>query len=46
VPINSDYDLYSKGPDGLSLKPLTAAPSRDDIVRANNGSFIGIAADY
>ena len=46
VPINSDYDLYSKGPDGLSVKPLTAAHSRDDIVRANNGNFIGIAEDY
>jgi general secretion pathway protein G len=46
VPINSDYDLYSKGPDGASVKPLTAAASRDDIVRANNGGFIGIAADY
>jgi general secretion pathway protein G len=46
VPINSDYDLYSKGPDGASVKPLTAAASRDDIVRANNGSFIGLASDY
>ena len=46
VPINSDYDLYSKGPDGLSQKPLTAAPSRDDIVRGNDGSFIGVAEDY
>jgi len=46
VPINSDYDLYSKGPDGLSVKPLTAAASRDDIIRANNGSFIGLAEDY
>jgi len=46
VPINSDYDLYSKGPDGLSVKPLTAAASWDDIVRGNNGSFIGIASDY
>jgi general secretion pathway protein G len=46
VPINSDYDLYSKGPDGASVAPLTAVTSRDDIVRANNGSFIGIASDY
>jgi general secretion pathway protein G len=46
VPINSDYDLYSKGPDGASVKPLTADDSRDDIVRANNGSFIGLASDY
>lgn len=46
VPINSDYDLYSMGPDGRSVPPLTAAMSRDDIVRAGNGSFVGIAADY
>jgi general secretion pathway protein G len=46
VPINSDYDLYSMGPDGASTAPLTAANSRDDIVRGNNGSFIGVAADY
>ena len=46
VPINSEYDLYSVGPDGDSMPPLTAKPSRDDIVMANNGSFIGPASDY
>ena len=46
VPINSDYDLYSMGKDGASVSPLTAKPSRDDIVRANNGKFVGPAADY
>lgn len=46
VPINSDFDLYSKGPDGDSKPPLTAAASRDDIVRANDGHFIGKAEDY
>jgi general secretion pathway protein G len=46
VPLNSDYDLYSGGPDGESLPPLTAAPSRDDIVRAGDGAFIGKAIDY
>lgn len=46
VPINTDFDLYSMGPDGVSLPPLTAQPSRDDIVRANNGAFIGVATDY
>ncbi len=46
VPINSDFDLYSMGPDGASVAPLTAMASRDDIVRANNGSFIGIASEY
>ena len=33
VPLNSDYDLYSMGPDGKSQPPLTAKASRDDIVR-------------
>lgn len=46
VPINSDYDLYSMGKDGASQPPLTAKASRDDIIRANNGQFIGLAADY
>jgi general secretion pathway protein G len=46
VPINTDFDLYSMGPDGRSAPPLTAQYSRDDIVRANNGAFIGVAADY
>lgn len=46
VPINTDFDLYSMGPDGRSAPPLTARMSRDDIVRANNGKFIGPAADY
>jgi general secretion pathway protein G len=46
VPINSDYDLYSMGRDGASVAPLTAKPSRDDIVRANDGAFIGLASDY
>ena len=46
VPINTDYDLYSKGPDGASSPPLTARASRDDIVRANDGAFIGLASDY
>jgi general secretion pathway protein G len=46
VPINTDYDLYSMGPDGSSVGPLTASASRDDIIRANNGEYIGVAADY
>ncbi len=45
-PLNSDYDLYSMGPDGQSQTPLTAQASRDDIIRANNGGFIGVAEDY
>lgn len=46
VPLNSDFDLYSMGKDGLSSPPLTAKASADDVIRANNGSFIGLAARY
>ncbi|HWS15100.1 MAG TPA: prepilin-type N-terminal cleavage/methylation domain-containing protein, partial [Candidatus Methylomirabilis sp.] len=46
VPINSDFDLYSMGPDGQSAKPLTAVKSRDDIIRANDGAFIGKASTF
>ena len=46
VPINSDYDLYSMGKDGGSQPPLTSKASRDDIVRANNGRFVGLASKY
>lgn len=46
VPLNTDYDLYSMGADGASQAPLTAKASRDDIVRANNGDFVGLASDY
>ncbi len=46
VPINTDFDLYSKGPDGASVGPLTAQSSRDDVVRGNNGAYIGVAANY
>lgn len=46
VPLNSDYDLYSKGPDGESAAPLTAKSSRDDILRANNGRFVGPVSLY
>ena len=45
-PLNSDYDLYSIGKDGASKGPLSAKASRDDIVRANNGAFIGLGEDY
>lgn len=46
VPLNTDYDLYSVGPDGETVAPLTGRRARDDILRANNGRFIGAAADY
>ena len=46
VPINSDFDLWSMGPDGASVPPLTAKSSRDDIIRASSGAFYGRASAY
>lgn len=46
VPLNSDFDLYSMGKDGESVPPLSAAKSADDVVRANDGAFVGLASDY
>lgn len=46
VPINSDFDLYSMGADGATSAPLTAAKSRDDLVRANDGRYFGLASNY
>lgn len=45
-PINSDYDLYSVGKDGETVIPLTARPSHDDVIRANDGSFVGLAVEF
>jgi len=46
VPLNSDYDLYSQGEDGASAAPLSATVSLDDVIRANDGAYIGIARRY
>lgn len=46
VPLNSHYDLYSKGKDGDSNISLRATASQDDIIMANDGAFIGVAKDY
>lgn len=46
VPINSTYDLYSMGKDGSSVAALTANASKDDVIRANDGGFVGLAVRY
>jgi len=46
VPLNTDYDLYSMGKDRASATPLTAKASHDDVIRANDGRFIGLAWQY
>lgn len=46
VQVNTTYDLYSLGPDGASSSSLNAGASFDDVVRANDGGFIGLGSKY
>ncbi len=45
-PINTSFDLYSVGRDGDTKAPLPAPVSHDDIIRANDGAYVGLAEDY
>jgi general secretion pathway protein G len=45
-PINSDFDLYSVGKDGKTKTQLTQKDSLDDVVRARDGAYIGLAKDF
>lgn len=45
-PVNSDYDLYSMGQDGKTAAQFTAKKARDDIVRANDGGYYGLAEKH
>lgn len=45
-PLNSDFDLYSVGKDGNTKLPISQKDSLDDILRANDGSFIDKAEKY
>ena len=45
-PVNSDFDLYSLGQDGVTTAQFTGKEARDDIVRANNGRFYGLAEKH
>jgi len=45
-PLNSDFDLYSVGKDGDSKLPLSPKVSEDDVIRARDGRFIGLAKDF
>lgn len=46
TPINSDFDIYSVGRDGESSPPLGAKQSRDDVIRANDGRYHGLASEF
>lgn len=45
-PLNTDFDLYSVGADGQTQKSLRPKVSHDDLIRARNGAYFGLAEDY
>lgn len=45
-PINSFYDLWSDGKDGESQQSFSNKQAWDDIVRAQDGAFIGLAKEF
>ncbi len=45
-PINTDFDLYSVGVDGETHVQVSNRRSADDVIRANNGRFVGLGADF
>jgi general secretion pathway protein G len=45
-PLNTDFDLYSPGPDGATKSQITNKDSVDDVIRAGNGRFVGTASDF
>lgn len=44
--LNIDYDLFSTGADSLTLSPIAASESLDDLVRGDNGDYVGLARDF
>lgn len=45
-PLNSDFDLYSRGKDGRTKLPISQKDSLDDVLRANDGRFVDLASKY
>ncbi|MBW8756699.1 MAG: prepilin-type N-terminal cleavage/methylation domain-containing protein [Burkholderiales bacterium] len=45
-PLNTDYDMYSAGPDGQSQSQITQKDSVDDVIRASNGGYVGLASGF
>jgi general secretion pathway protein G len=45
-PLNTDFDLYSMGADGQSKPQITQSLSLDDVIRASNGAYVGLASGF
>ena len=44
--LNSDFDIYSLGPDGVTTQVIKDAEGLDDIVRTAEGGWVGTGIDF
>ena len=44
--LNTDFDVYSKGADGLGTTAGGDPRNKDDITRANDGTFVGMREEF
>jgi general secretion pathway protein G len=45
-PLNSDYDLFSAGKDGVFQTQIDQKSSQDDVIRARDGGFVDLAERF
>lgn len=45
-PLNTDFDLFSLGPDASTAVSLGDKLGHDDVIRASNGAYFGVASEY
>lgn len=46
IPVNTDYDLFSMGKDGVTHQKFSKEESWDDIIRCNDGTYVGMVSKF
>lgn len=44
--LNTDFDIYSLGSDGVTTQLISDAEGVDDIVRASDGGWLGLGGEF
>jgi general secretion pathway protein G len=45
-PLNTDFDLYSVGKNGITRLPISQRDSLDDVIRVFDGKFVNLASEF
>jgi general secretion pathway protein G len=46
IPMNNDFDLCSIGEGGKYNRNITTKNAQDDIIRLNDGAYVGLVSEY